>query len=69
MSMPSQVECTVHFRRRGFGARKVMCVGPEPERVPRLARLMALALRFEALVRDRKLRGPFATRPRQPGAR
>jgi len=59
MTTPSTIECTVHFRRRGLGARKELHADPErpvpseqPERVPRLARLMALALRFETLVRS-----------------
>jgi hypothetical protein len=45
-------ECNIHFRRRGRGARREMAVGQEPPgrepgRVPRVARLMALAIRFE----------------------
>jgi hypothetical protein len=43
-----------HVARRG--KRKELCPGPVPEvpkgRVPRVSRLMALALRFEELVRD-----------------
>ena len=50
------VECDVHFRRQGAGARRQMEPGPkpatyEPGRVPRVARLMALALRFDEQVR------------------
>lgn len=53
MNIPSQIECTVRFRRHGFGACNDLHLDSEPprERVPRLARLMALALRFESLVR------------------
>ena len=51
-----KVEGTIHFDRKGPGARKVLEAGPEPTatepgRVPRVARLMALALRFDELVR------------------
>jgi hypothetical protein len=53
------VEREVHFNRtsRGRGYRKELRVGPEPEavepgRVPRVARLMALAIRFDRLIRD-----------------
>ncbi|HEY7312721.1 MAG TPA: hypothetical protein VH643_25380 [Gemmataceae bacterium] len=46
----------VHFHRTGHGSRKEMHSGVEapalpPGRVPRVSRLMALALRFEELVR------------------
>jgi hypothetical protein len=58
MSTPFTVECDVHFQRRGRGALKELRAGPTPERpaarsgsVGRIARLMALALRFEELVR------------------
>jgi hypothetical protein len=50
------VEVPVHFQRCGRGSRKEMRSGVEaapvpPGRVPRVARLMSLALRFEELVR------------------
>jgi hypothetical protein len=51
------VTATVHFRH-GRGRRKVLERGPspaasvEPGRVPRISRLMALALRLERLVRS-----------------
>jgi hypothetical protein len=58
MSTPFTVECDVHFQRRGRGAPKELLAGPTPERravpyggVARIARLMALALRFDELVR------------------
>jgi hypothetical protein len=54
MIMPVTIE--VHFRRRGRGAHKQMCRGQGAQlphgRVPRIARLMALAIRFDELVRS-----------------
>src|SRR5262249_43117891 len=50
--------CDVQFRRRGRGARKELATGHaepravEPGRVPRVARLMALAIRFDGYLRD-----------------
>jgi hypothetical protein len=58
---PLTIECSVHFtdNRRG---QTLMQEGPAPEppvvepgRVPRLARLMALAMRFDRLVRQREV--------------
>jgi hypothetical protein len=52
------IECDIHFDRKGRGSRKVLSNGPrpqrpaEPGRVPRVARLMALAIRFDVLLRD-----------------
>lgn len=47
---------TLRFVRRGNGARKEVREGPAPAvpvgRVPRVARLMALALKFDALIRS-----------------
>lgn len=59
MSTPNPtltVEGTIHFRRAGRGARKELHAGaaqanPEPGRVPRVSRLMALALKFDSLIR------------------
>ena len=52
-------EWDVHFRRRGRGAPKELHTNHEPEeatpqpvRLSRVARLMALALRFEMLLRN-----------------
>jgi hypothetical protein len=50
------VTTRVHFRTEGRG-RRVMRAGsgvapPPPGRVPRVARLMALAIRFERLITD-----------------
>jgi hypothetical protein len=56
MSEPLTIRCQVHFdtQRRG---RKRLSAGPArpalpPGRVPRVARLLALAHRFEALLRE-----------------
>jgi hypothetical protein len=56
MSMTLTIELPVHFQRCGHGSRKEMRSGAPtpalpPGRVPRVSRLMALALRFDALVR------------------
>jgi hypothetical protein len=55
MSKALTVECEVHFERQARG-RQRLAEGPEPPRlpagrVPRVSRLMALALRFDRLVR------------------
>jgi hypothetical protein len=55
------IERDFHWDRRGHGARKELRVGqppgpPQPGRVPRVARLMALALRFEDQVRGGTIR-------------
>ncbi len=52
------VETSVHFKRRGRGARRSLEVGShalpacEPGRVPRVARLMALAIRLGDQLRE-----------------
>lgn len=51
------VECAVHFRRRYHDGRMQLRAGPEPPScepgcVPRISRLMALALRLEGLLRE-----------------
>ncbi|GIW90168.1 MAG: hypothetical protein KatS3mg109_0600 [Pirellulaceae bacterium] len=52
------IECDVHFRRYGRGSRRELRAGQEPQgpvepgRVPRVSRLMALAIRFDGLIRD-----------------
>ena len=57
MTKPITVESVIHFRRRGRGSRKEMCKGRRAVssvpagRVPRISRLMALAIRFEQMVR------------------
>jgi hypothetical protein len=63
MTTPLTVECRFHFESRGRGSRKELLTGPapaapvEPGRVPRVARLMALALRLDGLLRA----GAFAS--------
>jgi hypothetical protein len=62
MSQRLTIEREVHFDRGGNGARKVLADGPltqipaEPGRVPLVSRLMALALRFDGLVRSGAVR-------------
>jgi hypothetical protein len=56
MSTTLTIELPVHFHRGGHGGRKQMRSGVEaaslpPGRVPRVSRLMALALRLDELVR------------------
>jgi hypothetical protein len=56
MSTTLTIELPVHFHRGGHGSRKEIRSGVEaapmpPGRVPRVSRLMALALRFDELVR------------------
>jgi hypothetical protein len=58
MSKSLTIECSVHFHRRDRG-RKQLHQGAapaqpavEPGRVPRVARLMALAIRFDGLLRS-----------------
>ena len=59
MTRPLTVECNVQFHRCGRGARRALQVEPEapgpaplPGRVPRVSRLMALAIRFDRLLRE-----------------
>jgi len=58
MTTPLKIESEFHFDRRGRGFRKELKPGEgprrpaEPGRVPRVARLMALAIRCEGLIRD-----------------
>ena len=56
MSRPIIVESCIHFERQGRGSRKSIRTGEAPVkpvgRVPRVARFMALAIRFEQLIRD-----------------
>jgi hypothetical protein len=56
MSTTMTIELPVHFHRCGHGSRKHMRSGAQtpalpPGRVPRVSRLMALALRLDELVR------------------
>jgi hypothetical protein len=52
---PITIERTIHFERRDHGARKVIKPGPGGDRaragrVPRVARLLALAIRLDGLL-------------------
>ncbi len=52
-----KVETTIHFRQRGKGKQKVAVTGAmeaklQPGRIPRISRLMALAIRFDELIRS-----------------
>ena len=56
MSTTLTIELPVHFHRSGHGSRKELRSGAQtpaqsPGRVPRVSRLMALALRFDEMVR------------------
>jgi hypothetical protein len=62
MSQTITFACPIHFRGRGRGSRRCLEVGPEPKpvprepgRVPRVARLLALALRIDEQVRKGEL--------------
>ena len=48
-----KVEATIHFKRRGR-TKKIRegAVKVAPGRIPRVAKLMALAIRFEALIQN-----------------
>ena len=56
MNTPLRIEVPVHFQRRRWGSKQLQ-PGPPPAppqprgRVPRVARLLALALRMEELIR------------------
>jgi hypothetical protein len=58
MSMPLTVECRVEFRRLAKGRKQLQETTATPRpvlpagRVPRVSRWMALAIRFERLLRD-----------------
>ena len=58
MTKPFTIECEFHFDRWKSGGRKVMESGPEPPRpketgrIPRVARLMALAIKYDGLIRQ-----------------
>ncbi|MEX1231119.1 MAG: hypothetical protein WEB58_12815 [Planctomycetaceae bacterium] len=55
---PITIESDIHFERRGRGSRRVLESGSEPNadahvgRMPRITRLMALAIRFDDLIQS-----------------
>ena len=55
------IECRVYFNNRGRGSRRRPALDQpstaEPGRVPRVSRLMALAMRFDELVRSGQVTG------------
>jgi hypothetical protein len=62
MSNTITIACPMHFRGRGRGNRRCLEAGPEPKpvarepgRVPRVSRLLALALRIDEQVRKGEL--------------
>ncbi len=61
MTSTFAVECNVHFGGRGRGSRKRPPSPPDSVaqagRVPRVSRLMALAIRFEQLIRAGEVTG------------
>jgi hypothetical protein len=61
MTSAFTIECRVHFNNRGRGSRKrpPSVLGSEAEagRVPRVSRLMALAMRFDELIRSGQVTG------------
>ena len=62
MSEPLTIECQVHFTRRARGRKEIRpgeALRPAcaPGRVPRVARLLALAHRFEGLLREGVVQG------------
>ena len=62
MNEPRTVQCAVHFERQARGRKRIEPGAEQPTpslppgRVPRLARLLALALRLEAQLRQGVLR-------------
>ena len=57
MTKAITIECNIHFERCGRGSRKEVRTGEQPVatpasgRIPRVARFMALAVRFDQLIR------------------
>jgi hypothetical protein len=63
MTKPHTIECDVRVRRRAKGRHELRTevilptINVEPGRIPRVARLTALAIRFEELVRSGQVAG------------
>jgi len=71
-----KMTCKVRFARNGAGGRKELQVRPDAPipvaRIPRVARLMALALKLDRLIRDGTLKDqaqPDRTSPRASSSR
>lgn len=61
MSTPApKIEFKVHFKAAGHGRKRAVVgerpAAPAPGNLPRVTRLMALAIRFEQLIRDGAIR-------------
>jgi hypothetical protein len=72
MSLTMTIEVPVHFQPTGHGGRKAFRPGAQrpalpPGRVPRVSRLMALALRFDELVRTGQVASYSALASGRPG--
>jgi hypothetical protein len=59
MTSAFTIECRVHFTNRGRGSRKrpTRQSTAEAGRVPRVSRLMALAMRFDELIHSGQVTG------------
>jgi hypothetical protein len=62
MTSAFTIECRIQFNNRGRGSRKRSTTSDrgsatEPGRVPRVSRLMALAMRFDELIRSGQVTG------------
>ena len=60
MTSAFTIECRLQFNHRGRGSRKRTRNRPlltEPGRVPRISRLIALAMRFDELIRSGQVTG------------
>ena len=61
MTSAFTIECRVHFNHRGRGSRKGPTSDPaastEAGRVPRVSRLLALAMRFDELIHSGQVTG------------
>ena len=74
MTSAFTIECRIEFKHRGRGSRKRSPSdrgASEAGRVPRISRLMALALRFDELIRSGQVTDYAELAPagaRQPGA-
>ena len=62
MTVPFTIECDIHVRRLAHGAKERRCGELAPAavvpagRIPRVARLMALAIHFDDMIRTRRVK-------------